>query len=202
MNRRRTLPSVALLDVLLNSLLCLIVFFLIIEDNPAKKKVKLTTEGVFAIVMTWPDESADDVDLHVRDPGGRTAYFRSREVGLMHLERDDLGASNDSYRGDEGEYEVARNEERVILRGVVPGEYVVNAHMYRKSDAGPTPVAVRLVRMKGDEEVTKRELTLSANGDLLTAFRFSLAEGEIVANVNTLPDDNERRFPGSTEGED
>ena len=37
----------------------------------------------------------DDIDLWVKAPDGNTVSFVRKEAGLMNLEKDDLGISND-----------------------------------------------------------------------------------------------------------
>ena len=49
----------------------------------------------FLITVFWPDNLEDDVDIYVEDPAGNLVWFKSREPGLMHLDRDDLGKRND-----------------------------------------------------------------------------------------------------------
>src|SRR5687768_2109040 len=127
------------------------------QKQQAKESAGLRTEGKYAIVMEWPNKSPDDVDLYVRDPAGNTAFFSARDIGLMHLDHDDQGTVSDKAQSANGEVRIELNEERVILRGVMTGEYVVNVHMYSKKGEGPTPVTVSLYRLKGeDTEVLKK----------------------------------------------
>ena len=49
----------------------------------------------------------------------------------MHLDRDDLGDKNDKiYLPDGSMIKVPQNQELLTIRGIVPGEYVLNIHMY------------------------------------------------------------------------
>ena len=41
------------------------------------------------------DEHPDDIDLYVQDPTGKLVWYNQKEVGLMTLERDDRGDTND-----------------------------------------------------------------------------------------------------------
>src|SRR5690606_30901393 len=119
----------------------------------------------------------DDVDLYVRNPRNKIVFWRSKESGLMHLEHDDRGAVGDWVETESGSYGIDKNEERVILRGLIPGEYVVNAHMFRKSSASAaTKVVFRLIKLRGAyDEVIRTERELSFGGDEQTGFRFTLA---------------------------
>ena len=52
--------------------------------------------------------------------------------GLLHLDRDDYGTSNDRVVGPDGEpIEFEYNEEIVTIRGIVPGEYTLNLHLFQ-----------------------------------------------------------------------
>ncbi len=179
-------------DLMMSTLV--VVTALLMASNAVEKSKKtveaanLSTEGEFAVLMDWPNDSKDDIDLYVRDPNGNIAYFRSRDTGLMHLEHDDRGASGDSVTTSSGTVAVETNEERTIIRGIIPGEYVVNVHMYNKQSPGDTPVTVRLVRLKGmDAEVVTRVRVLKRDGQQSTAFRFTLHEDRSVTDINELP---------------
>lgn len=188
------MSNIVFIDLILNTLLGFVVLFIIalVQIRPVEQKTDenvVATEGEYVVIARWPDGSEDDVDLYVMDPTGKIAYFQGREAGLMHLEHDDLGSRNDSMTANGVTADVAKNEERTILRGIVPGEYVVNVHMYNKY-AGPTPttVTVTLWRLKGaDSEVARAERVLTASGDEATAFRFVLAADGTLVSTNDLP---------------
>src|SRR5438477_392414 len=113
----------------------------------------LGTSGASAVTVAWPPSSDVDVDTYVQDPEGDIAYFSTPDAGLMHLEHDDLGRTNDTI----GAVVVNHNGERVVLRGTTQGEYVGNVHMYEKLDPGGTRVALALYRLRGeDTQVTHR----------------------------------------------
>lgn len=185
MDERKIIPFI---DLCLNTLFVFIVLFVM---SPKQKQTEASapTAGEYMIVVTWSDKSEDDVDTYVLDPKGYLVYFRRREDGLMHLERDDLGERNDVIQNENGEsYLFEKNEERVIIRGIIPGEYVVNVHMYLKRTLNdPTRVQIALMKLQGqDEEITKKEVVLKDSGDEETAFRFTLAADGRVANISTL----------------
>ena len=184
--------SIVLLDVLLNFLLgvIMLLFWAFIQIQPeSKKDASIITAGEFAIVMDWDDKSEDDLDLYVMDAQGNLVFFHGREAGLMHLERDDLGIKNDVVTGPNGEkVKIEKNEERVILRGITPGEYIVNAHMYNKVDWGRTKVSIALIDLRGsDTKIIDKVVVLKNIGDEVTAFRFTLNADRQVSNINTIP---------------
>jgi len=191
MNRHRHVTSVVFLDLIMNALLSFIALFILayVQISPrTEADPAIQTEGKYVVVMRWADGSPDDVDLYVMDPVGNVAFFSSREVGLMHLERDDLGNRGDTVNMSGGDVNVEQNEERTIIRGIIPGEYTVNVHMFRKQSPEPTAVTISLYRLIGsDTEMVRRERILARNGDESTAFRFTLAEDGSVTGINELP---------------
>lgn len=182
---------VVFLDLIMNALLCFIALFIIayVQIRPeSEAESVITTEGEFAVILDWPDDSVDDVDLYVRNPRGAIVYFESRDTGLMHLEHDDLGSRNDTFSKDGVDIRVLKNQERVVIRGVIPGEYTVNIHMYRKNDPFPTHATVSLFRIRGsDHEIVKKERVLDHDGHEYTVFRFTLDQSGSVSNINELP---------------
>lgn len=150
------------------------------EEQKKKQESSIETDGAYAIVATWPADVNDDVDLYVQDPSGNLVFYGRTTAELMHLEYDDRGELGDKAMTSSGEVKAAINSERAIIRGGMPGEYVVNVHMFAKRHASPTKVKVSLYRLKGDDtEILVKERTLANDGDEATAFRFTLgADGE------------------------
>ena len=183
--------SVFFIDVMMNGLAAFIGLFVLafLLINQKEDDQAIPTDGKYLITVNWDGKSKDDVDTYVMDPVGNVVYFNSREKGLMHLERDDRGEINDSDTDSNGEsITVLRNEERVVIRGVVSGEYLVNVHMYRKRDQGPTTAKITLIKLVGhDEQILEKERILEFEGDEETAFRFTLNANEQVVDTNELP---------------
>ena len=188
--KREYHTNLAFLDVLFNTLLCFAALFAMsfILINPAKKDRNVVAKGEFMIIVTWPKDMDNDVDMYVEDPEGHLVAFMRREEGLMHLDRDDLGQRNDVVQTQFGEIEYNENREIVTLRGIVPGEYVINVHMYMRRDASlTTPVTIQLDKINPFSTIMIKRVTLGDSGDEKTAFRFTLdKEGEVV-DVNELP---------------
>ena len=66
------------------------------------KKSNVDIVAEYIIKITWPTDSPDDIDLWMRDPLGNFVGFKSKDVGLMSLNRDDLGTSNDTVYDPKG----------------------------------------------------------------------------------------------------
>lgn len=182
--------STALLDLLFNTVLGFVALFFIafVMMNP-KEKSKANTESKaeFLITVSWPNDQNDDIDSYMEDPLGHLIFFQRREDGLMHLDRDDLGGKNDRIQTPLGWIEFKENREIMTVRGVIPGEYVVNVHMYRKSGPDPVEVTVQLDKINPSMTTAAlRKITLYKNGDEKTAFRFTIDKDGKITNINEL----------------
>ena len=101
--------------------------------NVKLKEADIEANAEFIITLTWQEGHDHDVDMWVRDPQENLLFFRTKEVGIMHLDRDDLGNTNDTYEED-GEVKIVRtNQEIVTIRGFMTGEWILNTHFYRVS---------------------------------------------------------------------
>ena len=180
------LPFVDLLfNVLIGFVFLFIVSFLLI--NPIAKRADIEVKAEFLITVMWPDNLEDDVDTYVEDPAGNLVWFRSREPGLMHLDRDDLGKRNDEVTTAAGTILFPENREIVTLRGIVPGEYVVNVHMYFKVGQEPVPVTIQIDKINPYSVVLRETIELESKGDEATVARFSVKSNGDVIDVNKLP---------------
>ena len=144
--------NLAFIDLLFNVLVGFVFLFVVafILINPIAKRADVVTPAEFLITMSWPDEDQNDVDLWVRDPVQNYIGFRSKDVGVTNLDRDDLGALNDRVSIAPGkDVTVNVNREVTSIRGILPGEYVVSIHLYngtRLTDAG-VPVTVEIQKI-------------------------------------------------------
>ena len=187
--KREYHTNLAFLDVLFNTLLCFAALFAMsfILINPSKKDNNVVEKGEFVIVMTWPKEMDNDVDIYVEDPEGNLVAFMRREEGLMHLDRDDLGRRNDVVQTEFGEIEYDENREIVTLRGIMPGEYVINVHMYMKREESLlTPITIQLDKINPYSTIMIKRVTLGDSGEEKTAFRFTLNNDGDVVEINEL----------------
>jgi len=186
--KRNYHTNMAFLDLLFNTLLCFAALFCLafILINPSKKNKTVEAKAEFMITIIWPADMDDDVDTYVEDPEGNLVAFNRREQGLMHLDRDDVGFSSDRIQTSFGVVEYKENREIVSLRGIVPGEYVVNVHMYTKREDKETPVTILLEKINPFKLVTARNVILVQQGDEKTAFRFTLDDEGKVIDTNDL----------------
>ena len=186
--KRNYHTNMAFLDLLFNTLLCFAALFVLsfILINPSKKENNIKAKADFMITVTWNKDLDDDVDTYVEDPVGNLVAFMRREEGLMHLDRDDLGHRNDTINTPNGPIEYKDNREIVTLRGFVPGEYVVNVHMYMKREIAPTEVTIVLEKLNPYIIIMAKNVILTTSGQEDTAFRFVVDSEGSVTKVNEL----------------
>ena len=138
------------------------------------------------VEVQWPDDLDADVDLWLQAPGDSPVGYSNKSGRVFNLLRDDLGKAQDMTNVN---YEIAYS------RGLPPGEYVVNVHMYRGVGvAFPIPVKIN-VRVNRDAGKTTTiplhttEVALRKPNQEVTAVRFRLeSDGELVpGSLNSLP---------------
>jgi hypothetical protein len=165
-----------------------VVILLLPHLNPKQEAQAAVANAVPGNVMVearWADELDSDIDLWVQAPGDVPVGYSNKSGVIFNLLRDDLGRNADPTQLN---YEVSYS------RGVPPGEYAVNLHMYRnKSKVSPVKVTVVTSVKKPNSESAKQILTssidLMAENQETTVYRFKLTEaGELVpGSVNSLP---------------
>jgi len=177
-------------DLLFNILLGFILLFFIavLFLNPAKDTGKIDIDAQYVITVTWPDNSPDDIDTWVEDPSGHVTWFRNRNSGLVHLDRDDRGMLNDTLEVSGQTIENPLNQEVAAIRGVAPGEYVVNLHYYESETNEAVPVSVRVARVNPVYTVAYYGVTtLAEKNSEKTAVRFTLLSDGSIDDVNQRP---------------
>ena len=133
-------------DMLFNALLSFTFMFLVafMLINPVAQDAKVDPKAEFLITINWPDNHPDDMDLYVQDPQGGMVWYKGREAGLMHLDRDDRGNFRDTINVDGQRIQNPLNQETVSMRGFMKGEYTVNIHQYLAQNATErVPVSVK-----------------------------------------------------------
>ena len=118
-----------LFNILVGFAFLFIVAFLLIK--PEAKKEDFERKAEFVVVMEWNHDAPDDIDLYVQDPTQTKVHFRLPITNFMYLDKDDLGYANDIVKNVDGTItKVNINREVVTIRGIIPGEYIINAHYY------------------------------------------------------------------------
>ena len=178
--------NTSFLDILFNTLVGFVLLFIIafLLISPVKKKKEIEQKAEYVISVTWPGDLSDDVDSWLQDPTGKIMFFRRRETGLMHLDRDDLGTINDTqFVPGIGSVNYPYNREITTIRGIMPGEYVFNVHLYRKRSGGdPIPVTVILEKLNPHVKLLyAKTVELTNFWEEKTIIRFVLdVDGEVT----------------------
>ena len=178
--------NTSFLDILFNTLVGFVLLFIIafLLISPVKKKKEIEQKAEYVISVTWPGDLSDDVDSWLQDPTGKIMFFRRRESGLMHLDRDDLGTINDTqFVPGIGSVNYPYNREITTIRGIMPGEYVFNVHLYRKRSGGdPIPVTVILEKLNPHVKLLYAKTVVLTNfWEEKTVIRFVLdVDGEVT----------------------
>lgn len=185
------------IDMLWAMLLAVTALFILtyIQVNTSKAAQNTHTVDHIQVVMTWPDHSANDIDLWVRTPEHDAIGYRRRENTYVYLERDDLGQINDCTVLSETNIKcVYSNEEITGLRERREGLYVVNVQFYavhpdmitHESNFGPEPVTVKLVDIdNGYKVLASQVVTLAHEGEEATAFSFNIEPDGTIDNIDT-----------------
>ena len=177
-------------DMLFNMLIAFVFCFIValLAMNPkALKAGDIPSKAEFIVNVSWPDGNPNDIDTWVQDPGGNLVWFRAREAGLMHLDRDDRGLTNDTLVINGKQIVNPLNQEVVTLRGIEPGEFTVNVQYYESKNGQPVEVTVSVIKVNPRADVVfYGQLTLARKGDEATAARFTVLPDGSIGNVNTL----------------
>jgi hypothetical protein len=140
--------------------------------NPSAKADAIdsvSSPGNVIVEIRWPDGHDADVDLWVQAPGDVPVGYSNKGGAIFNLLRDDLGRVGDPTN---------QNYEISFSRGLPPGEYTANVHLYRNPSGQPVDVTMA-VSVKANVQSSARPLlstkmTLRREGEELTGFRFTL----------------------------
>lgn len=182
-------PADPFTDLLFNILIgfMLLFFIAIVFLNPEKKKGKVDLDAEYVISVSWPDNNPDDIDTWVEDPQGNVTWFRDREAGLVHLDRDDRGMLYDTLLINGRKVANPLNQEITTIRKLVPGEYTVNLHYFASQTQNPVVVKVKLAKVNPVYEVLYyADVHMNKKGEERTAVRFTLASDGNVKSINQL----------------
>ena len=148
-----------------------------IDPKAAAASAKDTAPpGNVMVEANWPPGMDSDVDLWVQAPGDLPVGYSNKGGAVFNLLRDDLGHQLDLS---------GLNYESSYSRGVVPGEYTVNLHLYRnRAIATGVPVTVIVSTKPGTEaparQILMSKVDLAREGQERTVFRFKLTEAGAV----------------------
>ena len=183
--KRRTGSNLAFNDLLFNVLIGFVMLFVIafLMINPIAKKADIPVKAEFMIVLEWDEDAHDDLDLWMQLDKNKPVGFTNREDTPLHLDRDDLGTTNDRIVVDGKVIFIKTNRETITVSGIIPGDYFVTVHMYSKK-AAVVPYTVTVMKVNPFRQVysltgeflVNREIqrlpafTVDANGRVTSVF--------------------------------
>jgi len=177
-------------DMLFNVLLgfAIMVFLSFSLINPTATNGAVNLKGEFLITMNWPNDDPNDMDLYVEDPAGNVAWYWQKEAGLMNLDRDDRGDYRNTITVNGQKIRSSLRQEMLSIRGIVPGEYVVNANLYQQRKPGMLPVSVKVEKLNPKASVIYYGThEFDSQGQEQTFVRFTVDADGKVTDVQTGP---------------
>ena len=171
-------------DLLFNILLgfTFLFFITILFINPISKLGNVNLKAEYIITVDWQDNLPDDVDIWVQDPNGEIVSYLKKDAGWLHLDRDDQGVINDVVIINNKEVIYPINREVVTLRGIIPGEYIVNLYLYEHKSKEPVEVKIIIEKVNPSLKLVYFNNTVLETKDTeLTIARFNLdAKGDFT----------------------
>ena len=189
-NARQYRGTDPFIDLLFNELLGFTFLFLVsvMFMNPEARKGRVNLKAEYIISVTWADQLADDIDLWVQDPIGETVSYLRKDAGWLHLDRDDRGEVNDTVIIDGREVVYPINQEVVTIRGIIPGEYIVNLYYYKAAQPGPVEALIKVEKVNPTlQTVYVRKVQMTQQDDEQTIVRFTLDGIGKITEINELP---------------
>ena len=187
-------------DLLFNILLgfTFLFFITMLFINPITKLGNVNMKAEYIITVDWKDSLPDDIDLWVKDPNGEIVSYLKKDAGWLHLDRDDRGVVNDKIIIDGKEVIYPINREVVTLRGIIPGEYVVNLYLYDHKSNDPVEAKIIIEKVNPSLRlVFIGDVVLKNEDSELTITKFRLdSEG----NFKSIYANNEILTPYSLKG--
>jgi len=171
-------------DLLFNILLgfTFLFFITILFINPISKLGNVNLKAEYIITVDWQDDLPDDVDIWVQDPNGEIVSYLKKDAGWLHLDRDDQGIINDVVVINNKEVIYPINREVVTLRGIIPGEYIVNLYLYEHKSKEPVEAKIIIEKVNPSLKLVYfNNIILETKDTELTIARFNLdAKGDFT----------------------
>lgn len=167
-------------DVILLALagfMAVVIIMLAHINPPGKKNEADDAPGNLIVEINWDIERNIDVDLWLKAGGNKPIGYSNKSGPVWNLLRDDLGHHSDITR---------QNFEIAYTRGIVPGEYIINLHLYKIHDLDKSPIKVQVVismkQIAGTiDRLWTSSMMLAFEGDQVTVTHLELSKlGKIV----------------------
>ena len=180
------------IDLLMNLSISFAAIFMLsvmLINRPVKAQHAVDERARLLIVMTWDPQSADDLDLWVKTPGGEKVGYTHPNGLVANLQRDDMGPINDYVELPNGTRQYRRfNQEITSIRSMAEGHYIVNVEFFRRHpdpengrrSQGPVRCTIELIQVDPSyKQLEQRAITMAEAGDEETAFSFDITNGQV-----------------------
>lgn len=138
--------STVMKDMLFNLLVAFIALFyltFIMISTKKQEEEEAKNDNNILITMRWKTDN--DIDLWLRLPDGRKIWYSNRDEPPAHLDVDVVSWRRYK-RSDGTEGIIDINEEIITIRGILGGEYAVNAHYFSARSVDPMlPIEVEIL---------------------------------------------------------
>lgn len=178
------------LDIVQNMAIFFFIVVVVVMGFVSVKKLeeaKINSNAEYSIIIEWPTDHDCDVDTYLMAPNKDYVFFSQKEKGLLNLDRDDRGDLNDTIQVNGKPLKFPYNKEVATIRGIIPGEYILNIHMFsRRQIQTPTEVTISITKLNPKATlVYARKVVLEHNGQEKNVCRFTLTPEGNFTNVNT-----------------
>jgi hypothetical protein len=181
--------NLAFNDLLFNVLIGFVMLFVIafLMINPIAKTGDIPSKAEILVTMDWPDDVTDDMDLWIRQDDKKPVGFANKESAPLHLDRDDLGTSNDRVVVDGQTMIIKLNSETITMRGYVTGNFYVTAHAYSRSKSRaegiPIPVSITVTKINPFKIIYKKTILVTQAREEVRFPAFTVDKDGNVTNV-------------------
>ena len=190
MSKKSYGSAIGFLDLLFNCLIVFVFMFVVAfaQIEPDKKDV-VKPKAEYVITLTWERADSSDIDIWIQDPAGNLISFKDKILGLTHLDRDDLGKAGDVYKLPDGRViSYDYNQEIVTIRGFIPGEWIINLHVYNKKNTWDSKAVIRIDKINPSVVTVFNETTiLKKHWEEVTVLRFTMKMNGDMVGLNKLP---------------
>ena len=174
------------IDLLFNLLVGFVFLFFIayVLINPIAKQGIITPPDKIIIEARWTKASIADIDLWMMDPSQHILSFQNKVIPGAHLEKDDLGATNDTVWVNGQKVTNPNNNEVIHIQTLQPGTYRVSVHMYNnRTEPGPHTVTVKIRSIDPYRVLVEKEVQLKKFGQEIGIVSFKVSETNRVYDV-------------------
>ena len=186
--RRPNNTTKSFIDLLFNILICffMLLMLTVMMINPKAKNKDIELKAELIIGINWDESSSDDVDLMLKAPNGDVVFFGRTNIKHISLDRDDRGTLHDVVQLEDGKFlQTTENWENIVIRKLMPGEYTINVFMFRKNDAAPTKVNVKVQKLNPYTSVFSDSIIMTEAREEHTFINFTVDQFGKIKDLHT-----------------